>query len=80
MKNSFQEIKKISERLNTGETCLLRNVDFLSFFAQTRLESLSVGDGSVSLKIVGQVDSSRCAMFIVQCSLCDVRYEICVDL
>ena len=54
-------------RLNTGETYLLRNVDFLSFFAQTRLESLSVGDGSVSLKIVGQVDSSRCA--IVRCAI-----------
>ena len=49
-------------RLNTGETYLLRNVDFLSFFAQSRLESLNVGDGSVSLKIVGQVDSSRCAI------------------
>ena len=54
-------------RLNTGETYLLRNVDFLSFFAQSRLESLSVRDGSVSLKIVGQVDSSRCA--IVRCAI-----------
>ena len=58
-------------RLNTGETYFLRNVDFLSFFAKSRLESLNVGDGSVSLKIVGQVDSSRCA--IVQCSLFNVR-------